>query len=173
MVCIVQLPYFPSLKACSESCHDSSVTLVRNVSSFIFSHHWLPELGTTTQLTTGISNVLPFLLTQVAEMLIFPSESSWADSCYPGCSFLCFVLLVAIGVGFFPWGRSVNMGRSRKPTVSFFNFIFFLKISGLFNLLLFLILTVSGICLNVLHHLIYSSPSIHERNFHTLPECHN
>lgn len=125
MVCIVQLPYFPSLKACSESCHDSSVALVRNVSSFIFSNHWLPELGTTTQLTTGISNVLPFLLTQVAEMLIFPSESSWADSCYPGCSFLCFVLLVAIGVGFFPWGRSVNMGRSRKPTVSFFNFIFF------------------------------------------------
>lgn len=115
---------------------------------------------------------LAFFLTQVAEMVIFPSpESSWADSCYPGYSFLRFVLLVGFGVGFFPGGGELVWGGAGNPQSHFQ--VFFLRLSELFILLLFLTLTISGILLNVPHHLIYSSPSKHERNVHTLPECHN
>lgn len=63
------------------------------------------------------------------------------------------------------------MGRSRQSTVSFFKFSFS-DFLGFFYFITFSDFDYFGY-LNVPHHLICDSPSKHERNFHTLPECHN
>lgn len=102
----------------------------------------------------------------------FPSpESSWAGSCYPGYSFLCFVLLVGFGVGFLPGGGGVVWRGAGNPQSRFL--VFFLRLSKLFYFITFSNFDGFRYSSECPPSLICSSPSKHERNFHTLSECLN